>query len=155
MLDTSFLVSHLHSPELLIKPFSSLLPSLSYLDPLDDFCFCLFCFHGLLLSVFLICQWKGEGGRGSDGSRDGVREGEGRERREGERGREEGGRGETERERETEWERELCNVYQPCVLYLDLVRLSPAFCYMSLFFSFFLVFFRMVLTERVCALSLL
>ena len=51
----------------------------------------------MLLSVFLICQRKGEGGRVSDGRRDGVREGEGRDRERRERGREEG-RGKRERE---------------------------------------------------------
>ena len=74
--DTTFIC---HSSQLLLKPTSAHLPFLSYLDPLEDFCFCLFSFHGLLLSVLLICQWKGQGGRVSDGRRDGVREGEGRE----------------------------------------------------------------------------
>ena len=61
------------------------------------------------MSVLLICQSKGEGGRGSEGKRDGVREGEGRGRgrREGEG---EGGKGEKEGERERLGERELCNV---------------------------------------------
>ena len=39
-----------YSSKLLSKPFSSILPSLSHLDPLEDFC------HGLLTSALLICQ---------------------------------------------------------------------------------------------------
>ena len=61
------------------KPSCSRRPSLSYLDLLEDFCFSLFCFHGLLLSVADLSV--------SCGRRDGVREAEGRE---SEREREEG-----------------------------------------------------------------
>ena len=88
-----------YSSKLLSKPPSSLLRSLNYLDPLEDCCFCLLCFHGPLFSEFLICPRKGEGGRVSNGRRDGVREGEGeRERGGGER--KEGREGERERGRE-------------------------------------------------------
>ena len=58
-----------HSSKLLLKPSSLLLPSLSYLDLLQDFCFCLFSWT--VLCVLLICQWKGEGGREEGGEREG------------------------------------------------------------------------------------
>ena len=52
------------------------------------FLFLFVCFHGMLFSVLLILQWKGEGGRVSDGRRDGVREGDRRQREREGRGRE-------------------------------------------------------------------
>ena len=88
-----------HSSKLLLKPSSSLLPSLSYLDPLEDFVF-LFSWTAVVCVADLSVTAKGRE-RVSDGRRDGEREGEGkergRERKEGARG---GGRNGRERERE-------------------------------------------------------
>ena len=91
----------------------SLLPSLSYLDPLEDFCFC-FVFMDCVTDLLMKGRgreserWKqrwSEGGRGKR-ERGGKREGD---RREGVRGGREGVSG-RERGRERLGERELCNV---------------------------------------------
>ena len=80
-----------HSSRLLLKPSSSLLSSLSYLDPLEDFCFCLFSWTAVVCIADLSVKGRGRERewweeRWSDGRR-GEREGGER----GQRGRERGG----------------------------------------------------------------
>ena len=110
-----------------------------------DFCSCLFCFHGLLLSVLLICQWKGERGTRSDGRRDGMRERESREReRERERG---------ERERDCVRESYVMyniNTHEFNTRTLPLHPPIPSFFLMSMVFLF--AWFRLNMN---CTLSLI